>query len=462
MSGDMATLPQPPWRRLTNPYPPVEVLGPEAMDRLHEASLAILERFGLEILNDEALAILARAGAEVDRGTRRVRMDRGLVLEQVAKAPRRFTLHARNPAHDIVVGENHVNFCMTAGPPNCADLDRGRRPGNLADATALIKLAQSLNAVHCLSGMPVAPIDLPVPIRHLEGHYLHVTLTDKVWAPSAIGSERVLDAIEIYRLSRGLDEAGVRREPGLSTVVNTNSPLRVDGPMLDGLMAMARWRQCVIVTPFTLAGAMSPVTIAGALAQQNAEALGVIAFLQMVAPGAPCMYGGFTSNVDMKSGAPAFGTPEYVKAAMAGGQLARRYGLPYRSSNCCAANAPDAQAGYESEMSIWGAVMGGANYLHHGVGWMEGGLVASYEKAVLDAEMLQDMASFLSPVAASGDWRQEDRRGTGEAEPAAARANRVWKRLLADYEPPPLDPAIDEAIRDFIDRRKREGGVKAA
>src|SRR5579863_722812 len=256
-------LPQPPWRRLVNPYLPVEVLGPEAMDRIHEASLAILERFGLEILNDEALAILTGAGAEVDPRTRRVRMDRGLVLAQVAKAPRQFTLHARNPAHDIVIGGDHVNFCMTAGPPNCADLDRGRRPGNLADAIGLLKLAQSLNAVHCLSGMPVAPIDLPVPIRHLEGHYLHVTLTDKVWAPSAIGSERVLDAVEIYRLSRGLDDDGVRREPGLSSVINTNSPLRVDGAMLDGLMAMARWRQCVIVTPFTLAGAMSPVTIAG-------------------------------------------------------------------------------------------------------------------------------------------------------------------------------------------------------
>ena len=462
MSESALSLPQPSWRRLVNPYPPVEVLEPEALDRLHDASMTILERFGLEFLSDEALDILARAGAEVDRASRRVRMGRGLVLEHVAKAPRRFTLHARNPAHDIVVGESHVSFCMTAGPPNCADLDRGRRPGNLADTIKLIKLAQSLNAVHCLSGMPVAPIDLPVPIRHLEGHYLHVTLTDKVWAPSAIGSERVLDAIEIYRLSRGLDEAGVRREPGMASVINTNSPLKVDGPMLEGLMTLARWGQCAIVTPFTLAGAMSPVTIAGALAQQNAEALGVIAFLQMVAPGAPCMYGGFTSNVDMKSGAPAFGTPEYVKAAMAGGQLARRYGLPYRSSNCCAANAPDAQAGYESEMSIWGAVMGGANFLHHGIGWMEGGLVASYEKAVLDAEMLQDMASFLSPPAEAGDWRRDDRPGAEEQEQAASRANRVWKRLLADYEPPPLDPAIDEEIRDFIDRRKREGGVNAA
>jgi trimethylamine--corrinoid protein Co-methyltransferase len=453
-------LPQQPWRRLANPYRPVEVLPPEALERIHLASLDILERLGLEILSSEALDILKRHGAEVDPSTNRVRLDRGLVLEQVAKAPHAFTLHARNPAHHIRVGGDAVNFCMTAGPPNCADLDRGRRPGNLADTINLIKLAQSLNAVHCLSGMPVAPIDLPVPIRHLEGHYLHVTLTDKVWAPSAIGAERVLDAIEIYRLTRGLDEAGVRREPGMASVINTNSPLKVDGPMLEGLMALARMGQCAIVTPFTLAGAMSPVTIAGALAQQNAEALGVIAFVQMVAPGAPCIYGGFTSNVDMKSGAPAFGTPEYVKAAMAGGQLARRYGLPYRSSNCCAANAPDAQAGYESEMSIWGAVMGGANFLHHGIGWMEGGLVASYEKAVLDAEMLWDMANVLQPLPDATDWRRLDRDDGPEA--AARRANRIWKQLLADYEAPALNPAIGEAIRDFIDRRKREGGVKAA
>jgi trimethylamine---corrinoid protein Co-methyltransferase len=457
---------QPPWRRIANPFAPVEVLNPEQLEHVHDASMRILEAIGLEILNAEALDIIAAHGGEVDWPGKRARLDRGLVLEQVAKAPGRFTLHARNPARDLRIGGEEINFCLTAGPPNCADLDRGRRPGNMTDLTSFIKLAQSLNILHGLVGFPVAPIDVPVSVRHLDGHYLHATLTDKIWGPSCIGSERALDGIEINRLSRGLDEAAMRREAGLASVVNTNSPLRADGPMLDGLMAMARWGQCVIVTPFTLAGAMSPITLAGALAQQNAEALGVIAFLQMVAPGAPCIYGGFTSNVDMRTGAPAFGTPEFARAALAGGQLARRYGLPYRSSNCCSANAPDAQAAYESEMAIWGSVLGRANYLLHGAGWLEGGLVASFEKTILDAEMLQDMAAILDPLPggedpARLDWRGGRLRGKDD-EAAEWRANRVWKRLLAAFEPPSLEKARREAIEDYIARRKREGGVKAA
>jgi trimethylamine--corrinoid protein Co-methyltransferase len=462
----VADIAQPPWRRLANPLAPIEVLDPEQMERIHDASMRILETHGLEILNAEALDIFAAQGAAVDRAASRVRLDRALVLGHAAKAPRSFTLHARNPAHDLRIGDNNVNLFLTSGPPNCADLDRGRRPGNFADLADFIRLAQSLNILHGLVGFPIAPIDVPVNIRHLDGHWLHAALTDKIWGPSCIGAERVVDGFEISRLSRGLDEAGMRRAPGLASVVNTNSPLRVDGPMLEGLMAMARLGQCVVVTPFTLSGAMSPVTLAGALAQQNAEALGVIAFLQMVAPGAPCIYGAFTSNVDMKSGAPAFGTPEYAKAALAGGQLARRYGLPYRSSNCCSANAVDAQAAYESEMAIWGSVMGHANYVLHGAGWLEGGLVASFEKAILDAEMLQDMAAVLDPPAdgadpADLDWRGGRRRREGDP-PAEQRANRVWKALLAAYEPPPLEAARREAVEDYIARRKREGGLKAA
>jgi trimethylamine---corrinoid protein Co-methyltransferase len=462
-AGPVAQL---PWRQVTNPLAPIEVLEPGQLERIHDASMRILENFGLEILNAEALDILAAQGASVDRATGRVRLDRGLVLEHVAKAPRQFTLHSRNAERNLRIGGDNINFCLTSGPPNCADLDRGRRPGNFADLTSFIKLAQSLNILHGLVGVPIAPIDVPVSTRHLDGHYLHATLTDKIWGPSCIGAERALDGIEINRLSRGIDEATMRRQPGLASVINTNSPLRVDGPMLDGMMAMARFGQCVIITPFTLAGAMSPITLAGALAQQNAEALGVIALVQMVAPGAPCMYGGFTSNVDMKSGAPTFGTPEYARAALAGGQLARRYGLPYRSSNCCSANAVDAQAGYESQMAIWGSVMGYANYILHSVGWLEGGLVASFEKAILDAEMLQDMATMLEPRPdgldpAQLDWRQGRQRAEGDL-PAEQRANRIWKQLLAEFEPPAIDPARREAVADYIARRKSEGGVKAA
>ena len=317
---------------------------------------------------------------------------------------------------------------------------------------------------------PSRPIDVPVPTRHLDGHYLHTTLTDKIWGPSCIGAERVVDGFEISRLSRGLDEAEMRRRPGLASVVNTNSPLRVDGPMLDGLMTMARFGQCVIVTPFTLAGAMSPITLAGALAQQNAEALGVIAFLQMVAPGSPCMYGGFTSNVDMKSGAPAFGTPEFARAALAGGQLARRYGLPYRSSNCCSANVVDAQAAYESQMAIWGSVMGYSNYLLHSVGWLEGGLVASFEKAILDAEMLQDMAAMLMPLPggvdpALLDWRQRPPPWRGRTARPAARQSRL------EAAPRRIRSALSRARaarghrglhRPTQERGRRQGGVARA
>jgi trimethylamine--corrinoid protein Co-methyltransferase len=297
-------------------------------------------------------------------------------------------------------------------------------------------------------------------------------------------------------IARGITKEQLKREPSLFSIVNSNSPLRLDGPMLQGLMEMARHGQPVVLTPFTLSGAMAPVTIAGALAQQNAEALAGITMIQLVAPGVPAMYGGFTSNVDMKSGAPAFGTPEYTRAAMAGGQLARRYGFPYRSSNACAANAVDAQAAYESEMSIWGAVMGGVNMMLHGAGWMEGGLVASFEKFILDVEMLQMMGEFLQPLEVTdatlgldamadvgpgghffgtahtmaryetafyspilSDWRNYENWRLAGALTAEQRANAIWKQALAEFQPPPLDPAITEALEAFVAKRKEEGGV---
>ncbi|MEX1204987.1 MAG: trimethylamine methyltransferase family protein [Dongiaceae bacterium] len=488
--------PQPPWRNLVNPYRPVEVLTPDRLEAIHDASMRLLETVGLEFLSDAALDILARAGAEVDRASKRVRFDRGLIAEHVAKAPARFTLHARNPARDVVIGGDRVVFCAVSGAPNCSDLDDGRRPGSFVDFSNLLKILQGLNVIHLAAGYPVEPIDLPPATRHLDCHYAFIALTDRVWSPSAIGPHRVADAIAMNAIARGLAPDDLAERPGLITVVNTNSPLRVDGAMVDGLMAMARAGQAVVVTPFTLAGAMAPTTLAGALAQQNAEALGVIAFAQMVRPGAPVLYGGFTSNVDMRSGAPAFGTPEYTRAAMAGGQLARRYNLPYRSSNACAANAVDAQAAYESEMSLWGAVMGGANMVLHGAGWMEGGLVASYEKMIVDAELLQMMAEFLQPIEVTedtlgldairevgpgghffgcahtlaryetafyaplvSDWRNFESWREAGALDTAQRANRVWKQLLADHQAPPLDPAIDEALQDFVARRKQEGGV---
>jgi trimethylamine--corrinoid protein Co-methyltransferase len=496
---EAAGLPQLPWRNLVNPYAPVEVLTEEQLERIHDASMRILETQGLEFLSETALDLLARAGAAVDHVTRRVRFDRGMIAEYVAKAPTHFTLHARNPARSVTIGGNHINFCAVSSAPNCSDLDRGRRPGTYADYCDLLRIIQSLNVIHLASGYPVEPIDIPPPIRHLDAYHAAITLTDRVWSPSAIGAGRVEDGLAMNCIARGITREQLLDRPGLCTVVNTNSPLRVDGPMLDGLMTMARAGQAIIITPFTLAGAMAPTTLAGALSLQNAEALGVIAFAQMVRPGAPVLYGAYTSNVDMKSGAPAFGTPEYTRTALASGQLARRYRLPYRSSNACAANAVDAQAAYESEMSIWGAVMGGANLVKHGAGWMEGGLVASFEKLIVDAEILQMMAEFLQPIAVNddtlaldaiaevapgghyfgaqhtlarydtafyapmvSDWRNYETWREAGALEAAQRANAIWKRLLADYQPPSFDPAIREELDAYVARRKAEGGVPAS
>ena len=487
-----------PWRRLRNPYPPIPALSEEGLEAIHEASLTVLEDLGIEFLSPRALGLLKAAGATVDTDSQLVRLDRGLVLEAVAKAPETFTLYARNPERQVTVGGDHVVFDSVGGPPNASDLDGGRRPGNFADFENFVRLVQALDVLHGCGGAPIAPIELDAETRHLDCSYAFITLTDKVWHASGLGRQRMADCIDMLCLARGKSRDEIAREPGLFTTINANSPRRFDGAMLDGLEEAAANGQAVSVTPFTLCGAMSPATLAGSLVQQNAEALAGIAYAQIVAPGAPCLYGAFTSNVDMKTGAPAFGTPEYTKACLAAGQLARRYKLPYRSSNTTASNAPDAQATYESAMSLWGAIMGGANLIHHGAGWLEGGLTASFEKAVIDAEMLQIMAEYLQPLEVSrdtlaldaiaevapgghyfgaaqtlelyetafyrpllSDWRNFETWQEDGALSATERANRIWKQLLADYEPPDLDPAVDEALKAFVARRKREEAAAA-
>jgi trimethylamine--corrinoid protein Co-methyltransferase len=491
------SLKQLPWRQYRNPYRPIEVLTEEQVEAIHLASLKILEDYGMEFLDAGARDRLRAAGAKMDADNLRVRFDRGFILEHVAKVPSEVTLHARNPERSLVFGGNAINFGSVASAPNCSDMDKGRRPGNFEDYCNLLRLCQSLNIVQFIAGYPVEPADLPAPTRHLDAHYAAITLTDRIWHPYSLGRERIADGIEMCLIARGIDRETLAREPGIFSVVNSNSPLRLDMPMLQGMTEMALHRQPVVMTPFTLSGAMAPATVAGALAQQNAEALAGIAYMQVVNPGCPAMYGGFTSNVDMKTGAPAFGTPEYTRSAMAGGQLARRYKIPYRSSNACAANTVDAQAAYESEMSIWGAVMGHANMVMHGAGWMEGGLVASFEKVILDAEMLQGMGEFMQPLVVDADtlaldaigevgpgghffgvghtlaryetafyapilsdWRNFESWREAGSLTAAQRANAIWKQLLAEYQPPPLDPAKEEALREYVERRKREGGVK--
>ena len=496
---DAAAFVQAPWRNLENPYRPLEILDPEQIEAIHDTSLQILEEIGMDFLLPEAREILKAAGADVAAGEERVRFDRGLVLEAVAKAPSSFTLHARNPARNLTIGGRHINFTLIASAPNVSDLEGGRRPGGFADFCNLLRLGQSLNVIHFIGGYPVEPVDLPPETRHLDCIQAFIELGDKAFHGYSLGRTRILDAIEMTRIAQGVDMEELKKRPSLFSIVNSSSPLRLDSPMLEGVIEMARHNQVVVLTPFTLAGAMSPVTLAGALAQQNAEALAGLAFAQIVNPGAPVVYGGFTSNVDMKSGAPAFGTPEYTRAALVGGQLARRYGLPYRSSNANASNIVDAQAAYESEMSLWGAVMGHANIVKHAAGWMEGGLCASFEKVVLDAELLQMMAEFLVPIEVNeatlgldaiaevgpgghffgaahtmdryesafyspilSDWRNFETWQEAGAETATTRANAIYKRLLADFEPPPLDPAIREELGAFVTKRKKEGGAIAA
>jgi trimethylamine--corrinoid protein Co-methyltransferase len=359
----------------------------------------------------------------------------------------------------------------------------------------MIKLAQRYDVVHCTGGYPVEPVDLHASVRHLDCLSDIAKLTDKAFHAYSLGKERNRDGLEIARIARGITAEQMDREPSLFSVINSSSPLRLDTPMLQGIIEMSARNQIIILTPFTLAGAMAPVTIAGALAQQNAEALAGIAFTQLVRPGAPVVYGGFTSNVDMKTGAPAFGTPEYMKAVLAGGQLCRKYGIPYRTSNVCAANTVDAQAAYESVFSLWALTQAGGNFIMHAAGWMEGGLTCSFEKFILDCDLLQMVAEFLTPLDVSpaglgldavrevgpgghyfgtahtlerfetafyspiiSDWRNYETWQEAGSPTAYEKANATWQKELAAYERPPMDAAIEEELDAFVARRKAEGG----
>ncbi len=481
---------------LVNTQSKSAVLSEDALEAIHEASLTILEEIGMDVILPEARERMRAAGADVTPGTDRVRFDRGLIMDMIASVPASFTMHARNPARNVAIGGNNLVFAQIASAPFVADREGGRRTGNQEDFRKLVKLAQSYDIIHTTGGYPVEPVDLHASVRHLDCLSDMVKLTDKVFHVYSLGRQRNTDGIEIARIGRGISMEQMEREPSLFTIINTSSPLRLDGPMLQGIIEMSSRNQVVVITPFTLAGAMAPVTIAGALVQQNAEALCGIAFTQMVRRGSPVMYGGFTSNVDMKTGAPAFGTPEYMKAVIAGGQLARRYNIPYRTSNTNAANTLDAQAAYESALSLWALTQGGGNFIMHAAGWTEGGLTASFEKFILDVDMLQMVAEFLTPLDVSedalgldavrdvgpgghyfgtlhtlqryetafyspilSDWRNFETWTEAGRPTTYDHANRVFKQKLNEYERPPLDPAIEDELDAFVARRKQEGGV---
>jgi trimethylamine---corrinoid protein Co-methyltransferase len=476
------------------PFPPTKFISDDEVESIHNASLRVLSEIGMDFMLPQAREILKKAGAKVDG--ERVRFDPAMITEAVAHAPESFKVHARNPAWDMVVGGDGICFGTVGSPPNCHDMEGGRRTGNREDFRKFIKLAQHFNAIDFMSGYPVEPIDVHAGIRHLQVLRDVSFLTEKPFVIYCLGEQRVQDGLEIARLARGISHEQFDREPSVLTVINTNSPLKLDGNMLDGMIQMSRRNQVVCVTPFTLAGAMAPVTVAGALVLQNAEALAGLAFCQIVNPGAPVIYGGFTSNVDMKSGAPAFGTPEYMKSTIIGGQLARRYKVPFRTSNTNAANMMDAQAAYESVFSLWGLTMGGGNFIMHGAGWLEGGLVASFEKFVLDCDLIQMVKSFLQPIEITddalgvdairevgpgghffgaqhtlarysdafyapmvSDWRNNQQWDAAGRPDALKRANTLYKQALAEYVEPPMDEGVKEALNSFVDRRLNEGGV---
>ena len=491
--ADAPGIPQREWQRVSSPYPAFDILSDDQMQRIDQAAMKILAEIGLRFQHEGAREILEQHGAQVDHDSGLVKFEENIIREHISKAPEVFELHARNPEKNVYIGKNNINFSPVSGPPNVSDLDKGRRPGTYTDQCNLIKLAHALNIVHMSGAQSVEAMDLPADNRHLDFYKAQIIYGDQIWNARAIGKQRVMDAIHMNCMARNISIEQMVDKPGLITVINVNSPLIVDKEMLAGLITMTEHGLPCIVTPFTLAGAMSPVTLAGALAQQTAEALAVIAFVQMVRPGCPVVFGGFTSNVDMKSGSPAFGTPEYIKGVLAGGQLARFYKLPYRSSNVNASNAPDAQATYESAMSIWACFLAHANIVNHSVGWMEGGLCASFEKYIIDAEMLQTMSEAFAPLKVTdedlgldsikqaghgghffgtdhtmqryqtafyapmlSDWQNFENWQEAGSLSATQRANQVWKTLLEEYQQPHIDPEIVANIDQYMKQRKAE------
>ncbi|MEL6297861.1 MAG: trimethylamine methyltransferase family protein [Pseudomonadota bacterium] len=482
------------YRKLTNPYTPVKALSDDQIAHIHETALRVHEELGIRVLLPEARELFAAAGAKIS-GDRMVHLDRDLIARALETAPSTITLKGGADHREQTLGGNSMTFMPIGGPPHINTLDHGKRPGTFEDLKLMFRLCQHFDVIHALSPS-VEPQDLANELRHLDVTRAQMTLSDKPPFVYARGTPQVHDCFEIIRLARGLSEDEFRATAYAYTVINSNSPRQLDIPMCQGLIDFARAGQITVMSPFTLSGAMAPVTMAGAQMLQHAEALAGITLSQLANPGAPVVYGSFTSNVDMKSGAPAFGTPEYIKGSFVAGQLARHIGLPWRSSNANASNAADEQAVYESMNSIWAATLGGANILYHCAGWLEGGLTSSPEKLVMDVEALQIMAEAFQPLDASddaigfealrevepgghffaashtmsryetafyppilSDWSNFGQWTENGGVRTYERANTVWKQALDAYEQPTLDSGASDAVDAFVDRRTSEGGA---
>ena len=490
-SGPRATVRQPDYRQLRHPFLPQPVFTEDRIAAMHEAALGVLEDHGIKVLLPEAVALFAQASARIDGD--QVRLGRDIVSEALARAPRSFALHAGDRARDLTIEPGTLTFLAGSGAPNCSDALRGRRPGTQADFEEQLKLVQGFDAIH-YTGPTVESQDIDPSLRHLAVTRAQLTLTDKVPFVYARGTAQAEDAFAMIATARGLGD--LRGGAHCYTVINSNSPRQLDGPMSQGLIDFARWRQPTVITPFCLMGAMAPVTVAGALVLQHAEALAGLTLAQLAGPGAPVLYGSFASNVDMKSGAPAFGTPAHLQATLGAGQLARHIGLPWRSGAGSAGNAPDSQSAQEAVMGLWGSMLAQSTMIVHSAGWLEGGLTFGYEKLIIDMEAVQTLAELCTQPAADdaalgldaiaevppgGHFfaaahtmaRYEtafyeplvaDLRNHGQWTEAGApltqeRALAVWQQRLAAYRVPDACAGVDEALAPFIERRTREGGA---
>jgi trimethylamine---corrinoid protein Co-methyltransferase len=475
-----------------NVMPRYEVLSQDAMAKLDAGWRRLISEVGVQFMSDRALALFKDAGQRVEDNT--VFLDPDFVLAQAAKAPREFDVAARNPANSIHIGGDAMAFGAVYGPPFVRE-GEVRRDGTMEDFRNFSKLSQSFASLDSAGGVICEPNDTPLDSRHLDMTYALQTLTDKVYMGNVVSGVNARDTIAMGEILFGGREV-IEQTPVSISLINCNSPLRWDDRMLDALFAYCEAAQPVVLTPFILMGAMSPVTIPAALVQQITEALSGFALAQLIRPGCPVIFGSFLSNIDMQSGSPTFGTPESATGLLCTGQIARHFGLPFRSGGAMTSSqVPDAQAGYEALMTLLPTFLAGANWVMHAAGWLEGGLVAGYEKFIVDIELLQmlqqqftpmeiDDASlafgahvevghgghflgamhtmerfrtcFYRPMLSSSENYERWMRGGGVD--AAGRAGRIYKQRLEEYEPPPLDDAIRAELEEYVTRRRRELG----
>ena len=482
------------YHNLRNPFPPMEVFSADQIAAMHETALRTLEDLGMKVLLPEAIEIYRKAGAVVKDDM--VYIGRDMVVAALASAPKSIHGRAAVREKDLTFELGTLLFQPGAGAPHATDLERGRRPASARDYLEYTKLNEHFDVFQMLSPS-VEPQDVATNVRHYFTMKTQLTNSRKFPFIYARGTPQVMDCFEMLRDFRGVSDDEFAANPHCYTIINTNSPRTLDIPMAQGLIDFAKLGQMPIVTPFTLMGAMAPITVAGAVTLSHAEALAAITLTQLVRPGAPICYGTFTSNVDMKSGAPAFGTPAHFQASIAAGQMARFTGLPWRSAAGSASNVNDVQAANENQMGLWGCLMAGATVIIHAAGWLEGGLSVSYEKIITDVEVLNMVAELcakkqagadeigfdnaLSHVDPSGHFfaapQTMDRYNTEFYEPivhdyanfgtwtdrgrqdANTRATAVWKNIVATAKAPAVDETRVDALNSFITKRTAEGGA---